>query len=123
MSDMMYPLITSLQREATSTDTFTAKTRKLAPGDLIELCGIGARNLNSASKVVDMGVIRGNSIYYMKSVTLTTAGIWYFTRFHVKIPSDYQVQFRIITPTDGDLFTFNIFGFMEAGSSQHVHSG
>jgi len=117
------PLIVSLKREATSTDTFTAKTQRLRPRDVIELCGIGACNANSANKVVDMGVMRGNKAFYMRSVTLTTAGIWYFTRFHIKIPSDYQILFRIVTPTAGDAFTFNIFGFFEPHTDGHFIDG
>jgi len=117
------PLIIPVKREATSTDTFTAKTQRLNPGETIELCGIGACNANSSSKVVDMGVIRGNKVFYMKSVTLTTAGIWYFTRFQVKIPSDYQIVFRIVTPTAGDAFTFNIFGYIEPSIMEHIPHG
>jgi len=123
MNTCNLPLITSLKREATSTDTFTAKTQRLNPGDVIELCGVGARNANSANKVVDMGVIRGSKVFYMHSVTLTTAGIWYFTKFNIKIPSDYQIIFRVVTPTAGDAFTFNIFGFIESSSNEHLLNG
>jgi len=115
-----FPLISSVKREATSADTFTAKTKKLKHGDVIELYGIGAINLNSASKVVDIGIIRGNKPFYMRSLTLTTAGIWYYIRFHVKIPSEYQILFRIVTPTDGDAFIFNIFGNIEQQVDEHL---
>ncbi len=117
------PLISSLKREAISTDTFTAKTEKLNPGDVLELCGIGSRNANSANKVVDIGVIRGNKAFYMQSVTLTTAGLWYFRRFHIKIPSEYQIVLRIVTPTAGDAFTFSIFGFLEPCIAEYWNNG
>lgn len=118
MNSRRYPLVIPLMRKAISTDTFTVKTPKLRKGDTIILHHICCCNETSAGEVVTVGIKKGTTPVYIKTVTLTTAGYYYKVKLDVDLFSDTQVLIRVISPNAGDIYRFNVFGHIEVYSKE-----
>ena len=71
----------------------------------------------SAAAIVDIGFMVGSIITWSRTITLTTAGFWYWTHPHYTLTSDYQIvaRFRIPEQNGGacvdDVIHMNVNGY------------
>jgi hypothetical protein len=117
------PFVYNMRRQAIAATTFTAKTIPLNPNDILVVDTVSASNETSNSKVVDVGFIRGSTVLFIRTLTLTTAGLYYFVHPNVYVPSGYQLYVRFVTPTEGDIYQVNFFGHYVKGRVERVSDG
>lgn len=102
--------VLQLRRTATAATTFVISTRAFEPGLTLHIDAIGVTNLDSAGKLVDVGVRRAGVDFYFETLTITTATYYYSTTRPFTIPSDYKIIVRALSPASGDRYIVNIFG-------------
>ncbi len=78
---------------------------------------VSVMNEASAAAIVDIGFMIGSHITWSRTVTLATAGYWYWAHPHYTLLSDYQVvaRFRVTAndggSAEGDHVHMNVTGF------------
>ena len=78
---------------------------------------VSLMNETSAAAIVDIGFMVGSIITWSRTITLATAGYWYWTHPHYTLTSDYQVvaRFRITANNGGgtldDVIHMNVNGY------------
>lgn len=104
------PIVLDIERQATSTDTFTVKTKPWRDGDLVEIYSVTVSNQDHSNKVAHVGVITGNDAKYYETLSLTTSGYYYHTSEAFTIPSGHRLIIKLVSPGNGDKYHINIWG-------------
>lgn len=111
----MYPrkaaFILPFQRSATSTATFTLKTRPWENIDHIVIEAISAHNPDNNNVWAHIGVSRGGTIIYIESLDMADNDAYYVTKNPFTIPEGYRIIVRFSGHASGDKFYVNIFGY------------
>lgn len=78
---------------------------------------VSLMNAAGSGGLVDIGLMRGSHIHWIWTLTLTTAGVWYWAHLEITTLSDYQVvaRFRISEQNGGahlnDPVHMNVHGY------------
>jgi hypothetical protein len=104
------PYVHKVVRKATSATTFTARTPPIKAGDILIIDRITAEIDSHKTKYVDVGFIVGSRVHFLETITISLNDTTFYLQGPVYVPSDYRIYFQIVSPTDGVIYTFNIFG-------------
>jgi len=107
------PFIIPMKRQATSANTFTAKTVPWRTDDVVIIDSIAVSVDAHQPKTVHIGVIRDENVIYLETLVLNVNGNFFCTYAPIRIPSGYRVVVRCVTPTTGVYYTINVFGHLE----------
>lgn len=104
------PYVESLIREATSTDTFTAKFPKVDSCDFIMVRSVSVTNETNDSGEIDIGLMYNNLALWVKTFAMGTAGYFYKMPGTIVVPRGYQLVIRVSGHKDGDMIYANATG-------------
>lgn len=107
------PFVIQFIREATAATTFVGQTLPFAPNMNLVITDIAVTNEDDDDKCVSVGIKRQGTDYYIETLNITTAGYFYHCKCNVVAPSDSRVIARFISPSDGDTYVVNVFGYLE----------
>lgn len=117
------PFTIQLNRTASAAATFVAQTQPWNPGDIVTIQVVSVVNADSNNKDWDIGVKRYEQDMYIATIDGGNAGIWGYWKGPIRIPSDYRVIVRLISPAAGDRYTINIFGYIERLTQDRLTDG
>jgi len=105
---MLNTILTDMQRVAPSTDDYDIIFPMLKPEKIVHWRHFAVANLTTGGKTVKIGLVHGDYFIWIKSISLTTAGIWYTLENDFNLDSFWRPAARFVSPATGDQLAFNV---------------
>jgi hypothetical protein len=104
------PYVASLQRQATSTDAFTAHLPKIDSYDYLLVRSLTVSNQTNQGTYAHVGITQGNVAFYTQTISLASDGYFYKMSGTLVVPRGYSLIIKFMAPNDGDKFIVNASG-------------
>jgi len=106
-----FTLLEEMQGIAPGVTTIRLRTQKFADNQLFCLQHVAVRDVTTAAKTAEVGLIIGNKTVWIKTLVLTTANVFYTLENQIYVKSCQGVVIDFLSPTANDVLQANVFGY------------
>lgn len=104
------PFVLQMVREARSSTPYWISTKPFKPGLSLIVDCVSVMAPDANNEVLDIGMRRGVTDFYVETIKCQTKGYWYRTNGPFIVPSDWKLIVKVVSPTTGRTVNVNLYG-------------